>query len=56
MKKPEPSNVVIMVFLSILLIFVLFAVGALANHFFRQVIPSNQRLKEAETKIHYQLI
>ncbi len=48
MKKTRPSNFVIRIFVSILLLFVIFALGAIINHVSKQVGESNQGLGEPE--------
>lgn len=51
MKKNHPSNLVILVFLSISLIFILFGIGALINHFLRIATDSDNGLEEPNTEL-----
>lgn len=51
MKNSEPSNVVIRVFLSIFLIFILFGIGALINHFFKIATDREEVLEEPEPEL-----
>ncbi len=51
MKNSRPSNVVIRVFLSIFLLFVLFGVGALINHFFKLLTPNGEAIERNEPEL-----
>ncbi|MEW5859910.1 MAG: hypothetical protein AB1861_21400 [Cyanobacteriota bacterium] len=51
MKKPRPSNLVIGIFVSILVLFSIFAIGAIINHVSKQVGESNQGLGEPEQNL-----
>lgn len=51
MKKTRPSNILILVFVSILALFVIFAIGAIINHVSKQVGESNEGLGEPEQEL-----
>ncbi len=51
MKKTRPSNCVIRIFVSILVLFAIFVSGAIINHVSKQVGESNQGLGEPEQEL-----
>ncbi len=48
MKKPRPSNFVIRIFVSILVLLAVFAIGAIINHVSKEIGESNEGLGEPE--------
>jgi hypothetical protein len=51
MKKPRPSNFVILIFVSIFVFFVMFAIGAIINYVSKEIAESNEGLGEPKQEL-----
>jgi hypothetical protein len=51
MKKPRPSNIVINIAVSILILIVLYIVGAIIYHVLKEVSNSDEVIRESEQEL-----